>query len=120
MSELLLKISNDMRTSQSIMEVFQAYAAEAVWTAGVAFDPGNGSEYILLAGVDHDNTDEGKVQASLKLYLALWTLRFATEKLMQSLAQEAFLDTDTLKELIPDDMETIDFGATAPWDVPEI
>lgn len=120
MSNLLLQISKDMSTAQSIIEEFHEVADEAVWTAGVSFDPGDASEYVLLAGLDHDNTDEGRVEASLKLYLALWTLRFATEKLMQSLAKEAFLHEETLKALIPDDMEIMDLGGTAPWDVPEI
>ena len=87
---------------------------------GVSFDAGDGEERTLLVGLDHDNSDEDTIAASLKVYLALWTLRYSTEKLMQSLAREAFLDEDTLKALIPDEMQVIDLGGTAPWEVPEV
>lgn len=112
-----------MWLSEIIVDEFRESADEAkkdTWYMGVSFDPGDGSEQTLLAGLDHDSTDEGKVQASLKLYLALWTLRFGTEKLMQSLAREAFLDEETLKALIPDDVDVMDLAGIAPWDVPEV
>ena len=121
MSNLLLKISDYPETSKLIVDCF-CHDAEAdekgVWTMGVSFDPGDGSEQTLLAGLDHDNTEEDTIAASLKLYLALWTLRFATEKLMQTLAKEAFLDVETLKALLPNEMAVMDLAGTPPWDVP--
>lgn len=123
MSNLLLKVSSDPRISELLVDRFREIADDAgrgTWHMGVSFDPGDGSEQTLLAGLDHDSTDEDTIAASLKLYLALWTLRFSTEKLMQALAKEAFLDEETLKALIPDEMEIMDLAGTAPWEVPEV
>lgn len=122
-SNLLLKITGSQEIAAATLDRFRDKADEDgkdTWYMGVSFDPGDGSEQTLLAGLDHERTDEDTIAASMKLYLALWTLRFSTEKLMQSLAREAFLDADTLKELIPDEIEVMDLAGTAPWEVPEV
>jgi len=122
-NHLLLNITTDNGAAEQLVDRFCEMAAEeerGTWHMGVSFDPGDGSEQTLLAGLDHDNTDEDTIAASLKLYLALWTLRFSTEKLMQCLAREAFLDEDILKDLIPDEMEIMDLAGTVPWEVPEV
>lgn len=123
MSNLLLEITDNQEIAENALYHLRETAETSdkdTWYMGVSFDPGDGSEQTLLAGLDHERTDEDTVAASLRLYLALWTLRFSTEKLMQSLAREAFLDAETLKDLIPDDMEIMDLGGTAPWEVPEV
>ena len=118
----VLEIMKIPGAAQLLLETYNKLQTErgrGYWSVGVCFDPGDGVERTLVAALDHDNTDEDMVASSLKLYLALWTTRFAIEKVMQSLAKEAFLDEDTLKALIPDEMSVMDLAGTAPWDVPE-
>lgn len=121
-SSILLDIMQSPAAAAALMDSYKKLQEErgaGNWSMGVSFDPGDGIERTLVAALGHDNTDEDMVASSLKLYLALWTMRFATEKLLQSLAREAFLDEETLKDLIPDEMQVMDLAGTAPWDVPE-
>jgi len=122
MSRVLLDIMQNPDSAAGLLKAFQENQEEngrGNWSMGVSFDPGDGLERTLVAAMAHDNSDEDMVAASMKLYLALWTLRYSTEKLLQVLAREAFLDEETLKALIPDEMMFMDLAGTAPWDVPE-
>ena len=123
MSSVVLEIMRNPGAAQALLEVFQKLQEErgrGHWSVGVSFDPGDGLERTLVAALEHDGTDDDMVASSLKLYLALWTTRFSIEKLMQTLAREAYLDEETLKALIPDEMEVMDLAGTPPWDVPDV
>jgi hypothetical protein len=95
-------------------------AGNGCWNMGVEFDTGVDGQRLLLIGREHDDTPEATVKAAMEIYLSLWTLRFATEKLMALVAKEAYLDDETLKALIPDEMETMNLSGVAPWEVPEV
>jgi hypothetical protein len=90
------------------------------WNMGVTFDTGVDGERLLVIGREHDDTPEATIKGAMEIYLSLWTLRFATEKLMALVAQEAYLDDETLKALIPEEMETMNLSGVAPWEVPEV
>ena len=90
------------------------------WNMGVSFDTGVDGERLLVIGREHDDTPEATIKAAMEIYLSLWTLRFATEKLMALVAKEAYLDDETLKAVIPEEMETMNLSGVAPWEVPEV
>ena len=118
-----MELTEDMDDAKLLVDELNERAeahGTGCWNMGVSFDTGVDGERLLIIGREHEGTPEETVKASMELYLALWTLRYATEKLMALVAKEAFLDDETLKALIPEEMETMNLSGVAPWDVPEI
>ena len=122
-TNFFMEIADDADDAKILVDELNEIAEHhggGCWNLGVEFDSGTDGTRVLLIGLEHEDTTEDTVLAAMKIYLSLWTLRYATEKLMAVVAKEAYLDEETLKDMIPAEMETMELNGIAPWDIPEI
>ena len=75
-----------------------------LWSLGVTFEV-DGDEKTIFIALDYDGTSAGAIMAAARLVTTLGTLRTAVDKLIETMAAEAYIDEETLELLTAQEIE---------------